>query len=164
MFSRSYSDIWTHNVSLRWYLFLFRIFFTLCNVSIPLTPVILYLQVKRCQQDYMFDWIWRQEKRKLGFYKKPRTHSYPLFLVRLRFNYTRENEGIQGWACPSVCLSVCPSVCLSRLMWGTLCTRVGYEGVELELWNFIHVYTKVWSRASSRFHLDRLKIVDSGAL
>ena len=31
------------------------------------------------------------------------------------------------------------SVRLSRLMWGTLCTRVGYEGVELELRNFIHV-------------------------
>ena len=49
-------------------------------------------------------------------------------------------------------------------MLSTLCTRVRYEGVELELWNFIHVYTKVWGRASSRFHLDHQKIVDSGAL
>ena len=30
--------------------------------------------------------------------------------------------------------------------------------------NLIHVITVVWSCASSRFHLDRLKIVDSGAL
>ena len=46
----------------------------------------------------------------------------------------------------SVRLSVCPSVRLSvRLSvrppstWGSLCTRVGYEGVELEPSNFIHV-------------------------
>ena len=32
-------------------------------------------------------------------------------------------------------------------MLSTLCTRVGYEGVELEFWNFIHVWTEVWSRA-----------------
>ena len=49
-------------------------------------------------------------------------------------------------------------------MLSTLCTRVWYEGIEPEIWNFIHVYTNVWSCASSKFHLDRLKIVDSGAL
>ena len=46
---------------------------------------------------------------------------------------------------------------------GTLCTRVLYEGIKLELWNCIHIQTKVWSRASSRFHFDRSEIVDSGA-
>ena len=39
----------------------------------------------------------------------------------------------------SVRLSVRPSVCLSRLMWGTLCTRVECKGAELELSNFLHV-------------------------
>ena len=46
----------------------------------------------------------------------------------------------------------------------TLSTRVWDEGVELELSNFVHAWTKVWSRASSRIYLDRLKIVDSRAL
>ena len=82
------------------------------------------------------------------------------FIVALLSPWKRGDIGLSL----SVCLSVCPSVRLSRLMCGTLCTRVGYEGVELELWNFIHVYTEVWSRASLRFHLDRLKIVDSGTL
>ena len=70
----------------------------------------------------------------------------------------------RGYRVELVRLSVRPSVCLSRLMWGTLSTRVWYEGVELELSNFVHAWTKVWTRASSRFYLDRLKIVDSTAL
>ena len=46
----------------------------------------------------------------------------------------------------------------------TLCRRVWSDGIEIELWNYIHVLTEVWGRASSRFHLDQLKIADSGAL
>ena len=46
----------------------------------------------------------------------------------------------------------------------TLCRRVWSEAIGLDLSNFIHALTKVWSRASSKFYLDRLKIVDSGAL
>ena len=43
---------------------------------------------------------------------------------------------------PSVRLSVCQSVRLSvrpPSTWGSLCTRVGYEGVELEPSNFKNV-------------------------
>ena len=59
---------------------------------------------------------------KLELLSPVKTRGYRVELVRL-----------------SVCPSVCPSVCLSRLMWGTLCTRVECEGVELELSNFLHV-------------------------
>ena len=49
-------------------------------------------------------------------------------------------------------------------MQSTMCTRVWYDWIEIVLWYFIHVITEVWGRASSRFYLDQLKIVDSGAL
>ena len=57
-------------------------------------------------------------------------------------DYPPWNGGIWGWTC----LSVCPSVCLSvrpsvrpPSTWGSLCTRVWYEGIEIEPSNFIHV-------------------------
>ena len=89
----------------------------------------------------------------------------PVLIVNERnlSNYPPWKRGDIGLSF-SVRPSVCPSVCLSRLMWGTLSTRVWYEGVELELSNCVHAWTKVWSRASSKFYLDRLKIVDSVAL
>ena len=48
-------------------------------------------------------------------------------------------------------------------MVSTLCTRLLYEGIKLGIGNFIYAKIKVCSRASSRFHLDRWKIVDSVA-
>ena len=55
-------------------------------------------------------------------------------------SYPPWNGGILGWAYPYVRPSVCPSVCLPvPLDMGSLFTRVRYEGIKLELWNFTHV-------------------------